>query len=128
MDSAENEILEFIQSMNRCWTKGDPNDLKKYFHEKIVAITPSDKERLEGRDVCIAAWAAFAQNTKIHSWLEREHKIQLFGETAIVTYYFDISFDMRGQTISMSGRDMFTLVKEKGRWWAVADQFSPFPA
>jgi len=27
----------------------------------------------------------------------------------------------------MGGRDMFFFVKEKGRWWAVADQFSPYP-
>ena len=44
-----------------------------------------------------------------------------------MTYYFDMAFDMGGQTIKMGGRDMFVFVKEGGRWWAVANQFSPYP-
>ena len=35
---------------------------------------------------------------------------------------------MGGQAIKMSGRDMFFFIKEGDRWWAVADQFSPYPA
>lgn len=76
---------------------------------------------------CIEGWIEFAKNTTIHSWKEYDHKINIFGDAAVITYYFDISFDMSGQTINMSGRDMFTLVKENGQWWAVADHFSPFP-
>lgn len=128
MNNTEKEVLKFIQDMNRCWTESKPKGLNNYFHANMVAITPTDKNRLEGKTACMAVWTAFAKNTKIHSWKEREHKIQLYGNTAIVTYYFDISFSMGGQTINMSGRDMFTLIKENGKWWVVADQFSPFPA
>jgi hypothetical protein len=45
----------------------------------------------------------------------------------VVTYYFEISFEKGGQTPSFGGRDMFVLVKEGGRRWAVADHFSPNP-
>jgi hypothetical protein len=45
----------------------------------------------------------------------------------VVTYDFDMSFDMHGQTITMSGRDMLTLVKENDKWWVVADQYSANP-
>lgn len=128
MNNTEKEVLKFIQDMNRCWTESKPEDLNNYFHTNMVAITPTDKNRLEGKAACMAGWTVFAKNTKIHSWKEREHKIQLYENTAIVTYYFDISFSMGGQTINMSGRDMFTLIKENGKWWVVADQFSPFPA
>jgi len=34
---------------------------------------------------------------------------------------------MGGQTVTMGGRDMMSLVNENGRWWVVADQFSPYP-
>jgi ketosteroid isomerase-like protein len=113
--------------MNKCWTEGNPDELNNYFHENMVSITPIDKNRLEGRTACVAGWSAFAKNATIHSWNERDHKIQLFGDTAIVTCYFDISFSMGGQTMTMSGRDMFALIKEKNRWWVITDQFSPFP-
>jgi hypothetical protein len=127
VNSTEKEVLYFIKTMNKCWTEGNPEDLNNYFHANMVAITPTDKNRIEGKTACVAGWSAFAKNAKIHSWKEHGHKIQFYGNTAVATYYFDISFDMGGQTINMSGRDMFTLVKEDGKWWAVADQFSPFP-
>ena len=93
----------------------------------MVAITPTDRLRREGRDACVAGWVGFATYAKIHHWKELDPQIQIFGSTAIVTYYFDMSFDMGGQTIQLGGRDMFTFIKENGKWWAVADQFSPYP-
>jgi ketosteroid isomerase-like protein len=69
----------------------------------------------------------FAKAAEINSWKEIDPLITLLGNTAIVTYYFDMSFDMGGQTIKMAGRDMYVFLKENGKWWAVADQFSPYP-
>ncbi|NOX89264.1 MAG: nuclear transport factor 2 family protein [Calditrichaeota bacterium] len=77
----------------------------------------------------MAAWKAFVEATNIHYWKGIDPKIQIYGDGkfAVVTYYFDISFDMGGQTIKMGGRDMLMLVKENGKWWVVADRFSPIP-
>jgi len=124
------EIWQTIRALNRAWTvEGDIDELKNYFHKDMVAITPTDRERLEGRDACIAAWKAFVETTKIHYWKEIDPKIQVYsnGESAVVTYYFDMSFDIGGQTIKMGGRDMFMLVNENGKWRVIADQFSPYP-
>ncbi len=132
--SDENKIKEnvwqTIQAMNRAWTvKGDVDDLKNYFHNDMVAITPTARERLEGKDACIAGWKSFVETTKIHHWKENDPKVQIYGngKFAVVTYYFDMAFDMNGQTIKMGGRDMLALVEENGKWWIVADQFSPYP-
>lgn len=126
----KDEVWQTIQALNRTWTvECNVDALKNYFHEDMVAITATDRERLEGRESCIAAWKTFVEATKIHYWKEIDAKIQLYndGKSAVVTYYFDISFDMGGQTMKMGGRDMFVLVNEDGRWWVVADQFSPYP-
>ncbi|MFH1708588.1 MAG: nuclear transport factor 2 family protein [Planctomycetota bacterium] len=127
MTSVEKEILEFIRALNTCWTKGDPQKLSEYFHERMVAITPSDRDRREGRKACVEGWAEFARGATIHSWLEHDHKVQVFQDTAIVTYYYEISFSIKSQGMEFSGREMFTLIKENGRWWVVADQFSSCP-
>ncbi len=124
------KVWQTIQAMNRSWTvKRDIDELINYFHKDMVAITATDRERLEGRDACIAGWKAFVEATKIHYWEESDPKVQLYGngKFAVVTYYFDMSFDTHGQTIKMGGRDMFVLVEEDGKWLVVADQFSPYP-
>ena len=119
-----------IQEMNRKWTiEKKANELRNYFHEDMVAITATDQKRIEGREACVASWKNFSENAAIHFWKELEPKIQVYGggAFAVVTYYFDMSFDMGGQTINMKGRDMFSLVNENGKWLVVADQFSQFP-
>jgi ketosteroid isomerase-like protein len=124
------EVWITIQKLNRLWTiENNADELKNYFHINMVAISPTDKLRIEGRDACIKAWKNFTQAAKIHYWKEIDPKIEIFGNNnlAVVTYYFDMSFEMSGQTIKMSGRDMFTLVIEDGKWWVVADQFSANP-
>ena len=124
------EIWRTIQALNRTWTlDNNPDELKNYFHKDMVAITPTDQNRIEGGDKCIASWKKFSQNAKIHYFMEFDPKIQLFGDDrfTIVTYYYDMSFDMAGQTIKTKGRDMFALINENDRWWVVANQFSAFP-
>lgn len=126
-NETKSEVLAFIKKMNEAWTKGDGTALKDFFHTNMVAITPTDRDILRGREPCIAGWQNFAKSVKVHHWEEVDPDVRLYGNTAVVTYVFDMSFDMQGQTIKLGGRDMFVLVKENGRWWAVADQFSPFP-
>ncbi len=127
-DPAKQEVWQTLRALNDAWTQGHPEDLNRYFHERMVAITPSDRERREGRAACVQGWTDFASATTIHHWVEVDPSIEIYGNAAVVTYYFDMSFTMGGQTIELGGRDMFVFVKENGRWWAVADQFSPYPA
>ena len=127
-DSIKQEIWGTVRAMNDAWTKGNPDDLAKYFHQDMVAITVTDRNRLDGGAACIDGWKGFANAARIHRWEEIDPVIHVYGNSAVVAYNFDMSFDMGGQTISMGGRDMFFFVKENGRWWAVADQFSSYPA
>lgn len=127
MNGVEGEVWQTVQALNRSWTKGKSELLGDYFHDRMVAITPASGERIEGKEACIAAWKAFANTATICSWEELQPKVTVFGDTAIVTYYFRIAFDMCGESISLQGRDMFTMVYENGRWLAVADHFSPAP-
>ncbi len=123
----KHEVWETLRNLNDAWTKGDGKDLKNFFHKDMVAITPTDRNRREGRDDCVAGWLDFLSKAKVHRWAEIDPKIQIYGDSAVVTYYFDMAFEMSGQLIEMGGRDMFVFVKENGKWWAVADQFSPYP-
>ncbi|MCL2076122.1 MAG: nuclear transport factor 2 family protein [Betaproteobacteria bacterium] len=126
-DPVKQEIWTRLRALNDAWTKGNPDDLAEFFHSDMLAITPTDRLRREGRAACVAGWKEFASATRIHSWEETEPVIHVYGNCAVVAYYFEISFDMGGQTFNTSGRDMFFFVQEGSKWWAVADQFSPYP-
>ena len=121
------DVWNTLRALNDCWTKGDGSRLTEYFHKDMVAISPVDKYRHEGQTACMNGWVGFAKAAKIHDWKEIDPKIQVYGNAAVVTYYFETSFDMNGQRIESKGRDMFFFIKENGKWLAVADQFSPYP-
>lgn len=124
------EIIETVRAMNRCWTKTwDEEKFRLHIHPDAVAIVPTIPGRLEGQDAYVAGWKGFALSTTIRSWVETDHRVQIYagGKCAVVTYLFSITFAMGGQEITMRGRDMFFLVYEAGRWLVVADQFSPEP-
>jgi hypothetical protein len=124
------EVITTIREMNQCWTETwDETAFGKYIHPDAVAIGPTTPGRLEGRDAYITGWRAFAEEVTIHSWDETGHRVSFFcrGTCAVVTYFFTIRFAMAGQEINMRGRDMFTLVRQGGRWLVASDQFSPEP-
>lgn len=124
------EVWATIQAINRLWTvENNVDGLVNYFHKNMVAIMATNRLRVEGQTACVAGWKSFTQSAKINSWKEVDPKIELFGDDkfAIVTYYFDMSFEVDGQTIKMGGRDMFSLINKNGKWWVVADQFSAYP-
>ncbi len=126
-DPARQAVWSTLRALNDAWTKGNPDDLAGYFHPQMIAITTTDRHRRAGATECIAGWKAFAEAATIHHWREIDPVIHVYGDSAVVAYDFDMAFDMNGRTIQMGGRDMFFFVKEGGRWWAVADQFSAFP-
>lgn len=124
----QQDIWRTVRAMNDAWTKGKPDDLVNFFHPHMVAITATDRLRRLGQAECLAGWKGFTQAATIHHWTETEPLIQVYGESAVVSYYFDMAFTMGGQRIEMGGRDLFFFVREQGRWWAVADQYSAYPS
>ena len=128
MTDDQDEVWREVQALNLAWVRGDVDDLANWFHPNMVAITPSDHDRLLGQEACIESWRRFANAAKIESFMEIDPKVQIFGTTAVVTYYYDISCELDGTPRRLTGRDMFVLVKEDERWWVVANSFSEFPA
>lgn len=130
MNATQKEVWETVVKLNRLWTvENNTQGLKDFFHERMTALTPMGRLRIEGGKACVDGWKSFTDSAKVLHWRETDPRIELFGDGnfAIVSYYYDMSFEMGGQTIKTGGRDIFALVKENGKWQAVMDQFSPFP-
>ena len=126
-DPRQQEVWATLRALNDAWTQGRPDELVEYFHPQMVAVTPVDRHRVTGGAACVAGWKGFAEKAHIHYWRELDPVVKVFGDAAVVAYDFEMAFAMGGQEITMGGRDLFFFVREDGRWWAVADQYSPYP-
>ena len=126
-DPVHQEVWATLRAVNDAWTQGHPDDLADYFHARMIAVTPVDRLRRDGAAACVAGWKNFADAARIYRWQEFDPLIRVYGDAAVASYYYEIDFAMGGKRAVQSGRDLFFLVREQGRWQIVADQFSPYP-
>ena len=126
-DPVQREIWATLRAVNDAWTQGHPDDLADYFHAQMIAITPVDRLRRDGAAACVSGWKSFADAARIYRWQEFDPLIRVYGDAAVASYYYEIDFAMGGKRAVQSGRDLFFLVRDHGRWQVVADQFSPYP-
>jgi len=116
---AQQEIWRIVRDLNDAWAEGRPEDLEMFFHEHMVIAAPGSQERLEGREDCIGSYRDFCSRATVRGFRIVDPAIDVFGETAIATYSYEISYRLDGEGFDETGRDVFVLVREGSRWWAV---------
>ena len=127
---AASEVWATVIALNKLWTvDGRPEQLAEYFAPEMVAITPTDQQRREGREACVAGWTEFVRAATIHRWVESNPLVLMLAgdQGAVVAYDYEIDFTMGGRRIQLRGRDLMALEKRAGRWWLLADHFSSAP-
>jgi hypothetical protein len=116
----QDEIWQIIKSMNITWVKGNPEDLKNFFHENMVIYASESFQKLSvGREKCVDSYKRFSKNAKILEFEEKDPQIDIFGTTAIVSYSYEITYDINNEIIQDEGRDLFVFVQLGNKWQAV---------
>lgn len=118
-EESSKQILNIIHQLNDAWATGHPEKLASLFREDIVMVHPDFTGRTEGRDACIASYAEFCSQATIHGVKIGEPGIEVFGDTAVSTYSYEVEYEMGGERFKDSGRDLFVFVREDDRWQAV---------
>lgn len=118
-EESRRHIREVVHQLNDAWATGHPEKLAGFFHENIVMVHPDFTGRSEGRDACIASYAEFCSAAIIHGVKIGEPGIEVFGNTAVSTYAYEVDYEMGGERFNDSGRDLFVFVLEDDRWQAV---------
>lgn len=126
--SANKEVWEVVQQINRAWVLGQPDRLNDLFHERIVNVGGDGTQYAEGRDACVAGYRSFCDNAATLSFRSLEPQIDVFDQVAIVSYRFEIEYTMDGTHNRESGRDTFVLERHDSRWLAVWRQLLVQPA
>jgi hypothetical protein len=95
----------------------------------MVMFYPGGKNRLEGKKNIIKSYEDYTSYAETVKLEETDPVIQLYNnnKTAIVSYYFDFVIKTPGGEIqTFLGKDMYTLINENDRWYAVAQHYSFF--
>ena len=50
LEKLKEEVWQAVKSLNHAWAcEGNPAELENYFHHDMVAVTATDRLRLEGK-------------------------------------------------------------------------------
>jgi len=117
--SAVDEVRELIKRLNDAWVKGQPGQLASFFREDIVMMLSDFAQRTEGRDARVASYEDFCRQAAIIDFELAEPIIDVFGDTAVATYAYEIGYEMGGERFKDTGRDLFVFIRQNDRWQAV---------
>lgn len=128
-DEKKAEVWNTVQTINSLWTTTENLDsLELFFHPDMIVIFPALKE-MNGRDEVMGMYRTYTELAETLSFQAQTPLIQLYNNntTAVVTYPYELEIRLEdGSSRKATGRDVYTLVYEKGRWIAVAQHYSRY--
>jgi hypothetical protein len=80
-----------------------------------VFIKP-DRSRVEGRSRCADSYRDFMERTKVLRFAESDHKVDLFGDTAIASCTWEMTFVAQGRPQREKGTETLALGRAGGTW------------
>lgn len=120
---ARKEVRLLLKKINNAWLKGRPDKLsdvpKDCFHKDVVIKGPGFQQLAEGNDACTKSYNDFIHQATVRECKLSEPDIDLWGNTAVATYSWEMTYEMNGQDHHESGYDLFVFARARGRWRAV---------
>jgi ketosteroid isomerase-like protein len=110
---------ETVRKINAAWLAGHFDGLDGLFHDRVVVVGPDGTRYAEGKPAVIESYRDFGQRATVSDYRESDGRVDVFEATAVVSYRYDITYSVGGQSSQETGRDIMVLEKYDGRWLAV---------
>ncbi len=115
----QSEIRGVLSRLTAAWREERFDELEDILHQSVVFVQPGFSSRAEGRKSCVDTYRQFMSTARVVDYVERDVAIDVWGGTAVATYYFDIAYEMDGKSRRDTGHDVFVFVREESRWQVV---------
>ena len=113
------QVRETLDAINGAWRQKNFSAMEAHIDENIVMKGPGLKEYAKGRQAFIESYAQFMAGSHILEYAESNHTINTWGNVAVATYDWTMTFEQKGQTKTDKGNDMFVFHRVPHGWEAV---------
>lgn len=124
MASALGEILNVEKSMVREFNAGNMEGVLSHFHPRVIGFSSTRRERVSGLAAMKKTFDYYHQASSHMKYRIAEPKVQLFGDTAIATFYWTVELGRGRPRHSIQGRGSHVLTRQSGKWLIVHEHFS----
>jgi len=112
-------IWELTQNINSTWYRGNPLNLNGFFHPNVVFNNPDFKHQITGKEECIKTYIDFLTISEIELYNEHNPIVQLYTNTAIVTYDFEMKYKQNQKLHHETGTDIMVFESLNNLWLLV---------
>lgn len=116
-EEVKSQIAASIKHINEICTRGrDFDGMVDLFHADAVMAHPRFTGSATGRDACIKIYEDVCSRMKFHKLDASEQRIDVFGDTAVVSHRYDCIWDYRGKTFTDDGHEIFVFIRDGVHW------------
>ena len=127
MGDFRDDIRRLVERINEAWTSGRPGDIGRYVHDDMAIIGPDFGVLADGRDACVASYAAFCEQARTLSFSLTDVTVNVIGDTALAFCRFDIRYERAGRSNHETGREVFVFGRSGDDWLAVCRMIPDWP-
>lgn len=113
------QVRQTLDAINQAWKERRFDALNEFFDENIVMKGPGLKELVRGRQAIIQSYVQFMGQSRVVEHIESNHAVDVWGDVAVATYDWAMTYEQKGETNTEHGHDMFAFSKHDERWLAV---------
>jgi uncharacterized protein (TIGR02246 family) len=117
--SDSQKIWDAVRESNQAWLSGRPEEVSRLFHEDAVAVFTDAGRRLAGRDAIVRSYVEYCQGERTLAFNELDHEVDMFGDTAVVSYRFLVRYEAEGKVHDECGQEILVFMRRQGRWGVV---------
>lgn len=117
--SDQREVRDVLRAINDAWVGGRPEDVAEWVRGDIVMAFPGFAGRSEGRERFVEGYSEFTTQASIRAFRESNVNVDVWRETAVASYRFEIEYEMGGEPHQDVGHDVFVFTREPEGWRAV---------
>ena len=112
------EVLETIEKWNNAFAANDPVAYFQFIHDEITLFLPASPYRVEGKQDDREEFEYSLKKgwTRVGYFQELQPKVQIIGNTAIVTYHNRGTYGEGDNEKTANLKETDVLVKENGNW------------
>lgn len=116
---SETAVRDVIRRIDDAWRSKRFEGLAACFHHDAVIVGPGYVEFARGREKCAESYREFALNTDVISYAERAHVLRVWGNVAVYTFAWEMTYRRGDQSGLESGTDQLVLAIHEGAWCVV---------
>ncbi|HMG91465.1 MAG TPA: nuclear transport factor 2 family protein [Chryseolinea sp.] len=118
IETEQLDVLATIKKWNTAFAANDPGTYFQFIHDEITLFLPTSPYRVEGKQDDREEFEYSLKKgwTRVGYFQELQPKVQIIGNTAIVTYHNRGTYGDGDNEKTANLKETDVLVKENGNW------------